>query len=235
MQRFILVLAVTLAAAALGVQHGCTAEERIAGKPKIIDGDSFEIGTTQVRLFGVDAPEGRQSCTRAERPWRCGDAAADKLRELVGSATISCVQRDVDDYGRIVAQCRRGSTDLAEEMARAGFALAYRRYSDAYVDEENEARAARRGIWASEFAKPEDWRRDAAPRTTAPASPAGQRAGCYIKGNINAAGEKIYHTPDSSAYRNTEIDERAGERWFCTEQEARSAGFRAPARRGGSR
>ena len=54
------------------------------------------------------------------------------------------------------------------------------------------------------------------------------RDGCYIKGNINARGDKIYHTPSSPSYEETVIDESRGERWFCTETEA---GARAGARR----
>ncbi|MCY3543560.1 MAG: helix-hairpin-helix domain-containing protein [Chloroflexi bacterium] len=54
-------------------------------------------------------------------------------------------------------------------------------------------------------------------------------AHCRIKGNIHLdSGERVYHTPDSPWYSRTEIDTRAGERWFCTEQEARDAGWRAP-------
>ncbi len=49
--------------------------------------------------------------------------------------------------------------DLGAWMVRQGLALAYRRYSREHVDEETEARAARRGIWASEFVKPWEWRR----------------------------------------------------------------------------
>ena len=44
-------------------------------------------------------------------------------------------------------------------MVANGWTLAYRRYSLDYVDDEAEARAARRGIWASEFVKPWEWRR----------------------------------------------------------------------------
>ena len=53
-------------------------------------------------------------------------------------------------------------------------------------------------------------------------------AGCMIKGNITAAG-RIYHQPGSESYDKTRIDEARGERWFCTEAEAREAGWR-PAR-----
>lgn len=219
-----------IATLALGAELACTPQERIAGRPKLIDGDSFEIGAVGVRLFGVDAPEGRQSCKRGGRDWACGDEAARLLRRLVGDRSITCTRRDVDDYGRIVATCRAGNVDLAAAMARSGFATAYRRYSDDYVDEENEARAARRGIWAGEFTQPEAYRskqRDSAPQRDAP-PPQARRDGCNIKGNINADGERIYHLPDSAAYDNTGIDNAKGERWFCTEAEARAAGWRPP-------
>lgn len=52
--------------------------------------------------------------------------------------------------------------------------------------------------------------------------------GCDIKGNISSSGEKIYHTRSSSSYANTIIDPAKGERWFCTVEEARSNGWRAP-------
>jgi endonuclease YncB( thermonuclease family) len=217
---------------ALSVASACVPQERIAGRVKIIDGDSFELDGTGVRLFGVDAPEGRQDCTRDGRPWRCGDAAAAELRRLVGGATIVCRKQDVDSYGRIVARCSKGNTDLAAAMARAGMAVAYRRYSNDYVDEEREAKAARRGIWASEFTPPEEWRRnDGAEEVSAqrtPRAPRPRRNGCDIKGNINSDDERIYHTPDSSSYDATQIDESRGERWFCTESAARAAGWRAP-------
>ena len=116
----------------------------ISGSTLVIDGDSLEIGETSIRLFGVDAFEGRQTCRRDGVIWRCGEAAADKLAELVGKGQLVCTKKDIDTYGRTVARCTVGSTDLAAELARAGLALAYRQYSDDYIDEEDEARAAQR-------------------------------------------------------------------------------------------
>jgi hypothetical protein len=49
-----------------------------------------------------------------------------------------------------------------------------------------------------------------------------------IKGNIGSNGDRIYHTPESPYYSRTKIDESKGERWFCTEEEAIEAGWRAP-------
>jgi endonuclease YncB( thermonuclease family) len=237
-----------VAALTFGIETACLPQARITGSVKITDGDSFEIGATRIRLFGVDAPEGRQPCTRNGGAWRCGEAAASELKRLVGSRDVTCVQRDEDDYGRMVAVCRSGNTDLGAAMVRAGLALAYRQYSNDYVDEESEAHTARRGVWAAEFTPPWEWRRNERAEATSPAAPSPPRnstdgarpastqaapsAGCRIKGNINSSDERIYHVPGSASYDDTRIDQSRGERWFCSEQEARSAGWRAP--RGGA-
>jgi len=49
---------------------------------------------------------------------------------------------------------------------------------------------------------------------------------CPIKGNISLNGERIYHVPDGKWYDKTTIDTLKGERWFCSEEEARAAGWR---------
>ena len=54
----------------------------------------------------------------------------------------------------------------------------------------------------------------------------GSPVSCDIKGNISMDGEKIYHVPGQEYYDATVIDESYGERWFCTEDEARAAGWR---------
>lgn len=208
------------------------------GRATVLDGDSLEIGSASVRLYGVDAPEGQQTCSREDVTWRCGRAAAEKLRELVGANEITCREMDTDSYGRSVAVCSNGTVDLSAAMAAAGLALAYRRYSDDYVDEEDEARVARRGMWAGTFVPPWEWRRDreepALPEPPGPAAalgladePPAHRPGCDIKGNINDRGDRIYHVPGSRSYTETQIN-RLGERWFCTVQEAENAGWRAP-------
>lgn len=44
-------------------------------------------------------------------------------------------------------------------MVSNGWALAYRRYSIEYVDDETTAETAERGLWAGEFIEPWEWRR----------------------------------------------------------------------------
>jgi hypothetical protein len=52
-------------------------------------------------------------------------------------------------------------------------------------------------------------------------------ADCNIKGNISInSGERIYHLPGQQYYAETRISPQHGEQWFCSEAEARSAGWR---------
>ncbi len=90
---------------------------------------------------------------------------------LIGDRTVTCTRRDVDNYGRIVAVCRSGPTDLAAEMARSGFATAYRRYSNDYVDEENEARPRAAAFGPASSTSPED----VSPRRSTRSAGAAQR------------------------------------------------------------
>ena len=77
--------------------------ETVSGDVRVVDGDSLHVGTTEVRLFGVDAFEGRQVCVRDGNPWRCGEAAANELRKLTTGHATTCEKRDTDSYGRTVA------------------------------------------------------------------------------------------------------------------------------------
>ena len=63
--------------------------------------------------------------------------------------------------------------------------------------------------------------------TSMSSSQDGPAKGCKIKGNINSKGEKIYHMPGGRYYDSTQIDIPQGERWFCTERQAKDAGWRA--------
>lgn len=72
--------------------------------------------------------------------------------------------------------------------------------------------------------------RSRAPRSSAaPAGTATSPRDCRIKGNISGSG-RIYHVPGGRDYARTKIEEAKGERWFCSEEEARAAGWRPPKR-----
>jgi len=73
---------------------------------------------------------------------------------------VACSARGRDRYGRTLAICSAGDiADLGEALVRDGYAVDYRRYTSDYLAAEDEARAARRGIWQGDFERPEDWRR----------------------------------------------------------------------------
>jgi endonuclease YncB( thermonuclease family) len=213
-----------------------TSAGALAGRSSVIDGDTLEIRGARVRLVGIDAPESGQSCQDAAgQPWRCGQQAALALADRIGSATVACEGEELDRYGRLLAVCRARGEDLGGWLVYEGLALAYRRYSEVYVGQENAARAARRGVWAGTFVPPWDWRAQdgahqeaqAQPQPLVPAPADAQNVGsCSIKGNINSKGDRIYHVPGGRWYDKTKISENKGERWFCNEAEARAAGWR---------
>ena len=129
----------------------------ISGAARVIDGDTMDVRGTRIRLFGIDAPEREQTCRDGSRRWACGQRATRALHDRIGNRPVRCDERDREQ--RIVAVCRAGTDELNRWMVLEGWALAYRRYSRSYVDEEGRARAAKRGVWRSEFVPPWDWRR----------------------------------------------------------------------------
>ena len=58
------------------------------------------------------------------------------------------------------------------------------------------------------------------------AAAAGGAGDCRIKGNIGREDTRVYHVPGRAWYAKTRIDMAKGERWFCSEAEARAAGWR---------
>ncbi len=204
----------------------------VAEDTRVKDGDTLKLGARDIRLFGIDAPEARQLCARADgTPWACGRAAADRLTELVAAGPVRCRPLDQDRYGRLVSTCTAGGVDLGGRLVAEGLARAYTMFSDVYVDIEAQARAAGVGLWQGDADAPWDYRAEKAPPVGAGegfAPAAGSPPGCAIKGNISAGGDRIYHLPGGPGYASTRIDPDRGEAWFCNEQAARTAGFRPP-------
>lgn len=132
----------------------------IMGVATVIDGDTIEIHDRRIRLHGVDAPESGQQCIRDGILWRCGTAAATALSDFVDRGTVRCEQTDTDRYKRIVARCRVNGIDINAWLVEQGWALDYSRYSAGeFAPQQKRAERAGRGIWASEFEPPWDWRK----------------------------------------------------------------------------
>ncbi|WP_244293932.1 thermonuclease family protein [Pannonibacter carbonis] len=191
---------------------------------RVIDGDTIELAGEKLRLEGIDAPELAQTCALPSgRSYPCGKEAARALTRLLAAGPVACIGETRDDYGRLLATCHAAGVNVNAEMVLSGHAFAFRRYSQSYIAEETEARRHKAGLFAGAAETPWDFRA----RKWATADKDAPPGDCRIKGNISKAG-RIYHMPWSPAYSRTRIDARQGERWFCTEAEALSAGWRAP-------
>lgn len=214
----------------------------IKGYPRVIDGDSLEIKDTSIRLEAIDAPEMRQTCYDSSgAPCACGVESRNHLSKKINGSRIVCTIDREDRFGRSLGYCSidgkgqgvssvEPAKSLNAWMVRSGQAMAYRRFTTIFVPQEDYARSQNLGIWSGEFMEPWVWRqtygRGGDGQSPADKSPDSNKAGCDIKGNISSSGEKIYHLPDGKFYDQVKITESKGERWFCSEEEAVSMGWR---------
>jgi endonuclease YncB( thermonuclease family) len=215
----------------------------VSGVPKIREADLVQIGNSRIRLSGVDAPSVDQLClnTKGER-WTCGVAARDELIKHTEGKSWTCRLGQTDRRGRALARCEVDGEDIQKWLVRAGWALAFTRFSHDYEADEKEAREAKAGMWQGAFIAPWDWRvrnkktpilGAAKPPENAHAillasasGPVAPSPDCTIKGNVNSSGECIYHQPTSRWYAQIKMQISKGTRWFCSVEEAEAAGCR---------
>jgi endonuclease YncB( thermonuclease family) len=109
---------------------GAAFADDFVGQASVVDGDTLEIHGTRIRLWGVDAPESSQLCRGADSNlYRCGANAANDLDTFIARRPVNCAPISVDQYGRSVATCSVGGTDLGEWLVRNGLALDWPQYS----------------------------------------------------------------------------------------------------------
>jgi len=74
----------------------------ILGIPRIVDGDTVQIGTAKIRLEGIDSPETDQLCLDGQgKRWTCGIEARDRLTNAKGRRQgLDVPTNSVDRYGR---------------------------------------------------------------------------------------------------------------------------------------
>lgn len=222
---------IQLVAIALLIISGSASAQVFSGSAEVIDGDSLIVDGREVRLFGIDAPELTQTCQTDGEEWQCGEEAKRNLEALVRNQRVECSSHSVDIHGRLLSVCHAGGFPLNATMVDYGWATAYREYSSDYLPNEVRARAARAGIWRSVFVLPSGYRHAASPPEerqeprrqpqTTDQTERSEPAGCVIKGNRSRRGEWIYHLPGMPYYNVTRAEEM-----FCTEAEARAAGYR---------
>jgi endonuclease YncB( thermonuclease family) len=215
----------------------------ITGIARVREGDQVQIGASRVRLGGIDAPSVDQLClnNKGER-WTCGVAARDELVKHADNKEWTCHVRQTDRRGRQVARCEVDGEDIQQWLVKNGWALSYGRVSHDYDADEKAAREAKAGMWQGAFIAPWDWRErnkktvilgSVKPPPNANAILLASASGavapspdCTIKGNVNGAGECIYHKPTSRWYAQIKMNIDKGTRWFCSVDDAEAAGCR---------
>ncbi|MEP2031158.1 MAG: thermonuclease family protein [Paracoccaceae bacterium] len=105
------------------------------------DGDTIVINKTQVRLFGIDAPE-------IDHPF--GQKAKWAMVKLCKGHKVKAVVTDVDHYGRTVAHCTLpDGRDLSAELVKMGLAIDWPNYSGGKY-EHLEVPGVRRRLWLAD-------------------------------------------------------------------------------------
>ena len=193
---------------------------------RVIDADTVVLDGETVRLSGIDAPEKPQLCLNTRgKSYSCGKKATQALTKLITNTdtkSVECKYSGSDKYGRHIGKCWVDGIFINAWLVKNGWAMAYRQYSVEFVEEEIEAKKKKVGIWNGTFIEPWNWRKGARLRS----EEISITEGCSIKGNISSTGERIYHLQGGQYYGRTKITKTKGEKWFCSEKEALSLGWR---------
>ncbi len=126
----------------------------------VIDGDTIRLGDVKIRFSGIDAPEIKQTCVASEGKVACGKISRDLLIEKVTNNKISCTDEGKDFYGRVLGECFVNGESLSSYLVREGFAFAYRKYSNKYIEDEEYAKFNKLGMWSMQFQYPWDYRKN---------------------------------------------------------------------------
>ena len=220
-----------------------------AATPVVHDGDTIQLGDVTYRLDGIDAPELDQVCIDDHAdPWSCGVDARDQLTRLIKGRAVHC-----DDLGPDKAFKRRraglctaegDATSLNQQMIQQGFAISIEPSLKVHAkDDAAAARSDKRGLWKGCFVAPAEFRvgkkdgallggscradRDKEIRAVLFPADLAMPPSCPIKGKFAARARMtgnvgIYFLQGCLSYAGTTRPDR----WFCSEDDARAAGFR---------
>jgi endonuclease YncB( thermonuclease family) len=131
----------------------------VSGTAKVLAGDILGIAGQVVILAGIRPPYPAQACKRNNKPWACGKQSARTLGDLTQGKTVRCRIVGRDNQSRVRAVCSTRDGELNARMVQSGMALASNNASSHYSTLQTAAKSARRGLWASKFIHPAEWRR----------------------------------------------------------------------------
>jgi endonuclease YncB( thermonuclease family) len=194
----------------------------LIGRATAISGDLMRINGELVRLAGIETPGTNYPCVKANgRRWNCAASARTALEKIVRGKTISCNAKGTGDDGRTLAECDANGEDIASALVRGGHVFAAKGLFSSYSSVESEARSEKAGLWQSDPVRPDEWRTQVWEEAKRAAP-----EGCPIKG-FTRASDRLYAMPWSQNYDGAKVRATKGDRWFCSEEEARAAGFKS--------
>ncbi len=173
---------------------------------RVVDGDTFILKNNKqaIRLYSVDAPE-LNNCY--------GQESLSRLSSLLRKGKVQLKEPVVDKFGRIVALVYANGRLINEIMIKEGYA-AYR------CEPGSEKEAMKAAHWQAKSAKTGIY----SPLCTDETPPDPK---CVIKGNNDMdRNENLYLLPECPYYHAVIIRRFEGDQWFCTEAEAKKAGFK---------
>lgn len=159
-----------------------------------------------------------------------GAEASARNKELVGGKHVRLVKdvSETDKYGRLLRYVYVDGVFVNEALISGGYANVSTyppdvRYAETFLAAEQTARMSGSGLWGAGC---EPYQGVTTRTVLVPSVGDGIGGACTIKGNIATDGAYIYHVPGCAYYDKTVISPEKGERWFCSEEEALSAGWR---------
>ena len=127
---------------------------------KVVDGDTIHLNGEKIRFTGIDTPELKQTCIKdgVENP--CGVTAKKILVNKIRNNIVKCISEGKDQYKRTLAECFVNNDSISSFLVRSGYAFAYRKYSQKFIEDEDYAKANQLGMWSMKFEYPWDYRKN---------------------------------------------------------------------------
>ena len=126
---------------------------------RVVDGDTIVLNGEKIRFSGIDTPELKQTCLNDDQKVFCGIFAKMLLIKKIGNEIPKCISEGKDTYKRTLAECFINGESLSGFLVRSGYAFAYRRYSEKFIEDEEFAKENKLGMWSMKFEYPWDFRK----------------------------------------------------------------------------
>lgn len=142
--------------------------EHFSGQMINIVGDHFRLSTApkiKMRLWGAMTCQKNQKAYAANGSleWPCGTVAATLFKSQFNNKLVTCYPKEKLNNTRYFVQCFSDGKDVAIELIKSGWAIAYRPnhvvQEPMYLKYEDEARSQSKGLWGSGFQWPHDYRK----------------------------------------------------------------------------